>query len=161
MHTSKRRESNEDWGIEDACTSERQDCDPGKEIKSSLLDSLASPIVSAKTHYPLLQKSTFEFVGVVEEEEGPLDFSLLNPENNSKPRRIALFVKPLLLRELVSFSILQFCALTKAKGGDVDHLRISYLLGIESHSVLWHTVLLSSHIHINETWHSHNQSFKI
>jgi len=30
----------------------------------------------------------------VEEEEGPPDFSLLDPESNSRPRRIALFVEP-------------------------------------------------------------------
>jgi len=31
---------------------------------------------------------------VVEEEEGPPDFSLIDPESNSRPRRIALFVEP-------------------------------------------------------------------
>ena len=31
---------------------------------------------------------------VVEEEEGPPESALLDPENNSRPRRIALFVEP-------------------------------------------------------------------
>jgi len=31
---------------------------------------------------------------VEEDEESPPDFSLLDPESNSRPRRIALFVEP-------------------------------------------------------------------
>lgn len=38
--------------------------------------------------------ATDSLLQVVEEEEGPPDFALLDPEDNSRPRRIALFVEP-------------------------------------------------------------------
>jgi len=44
------------------------------------------------THMTIAEDSLLEVVE--EDEESPPDFSLLDPESNSRPRRIALFVEP-------------------------------------------------------------------